>query len=124
LSAGFLDIIRDKRISFLLGTGDLADAYSIAFRIPNTLRRLVGEGAVSAAFIPVFSQYLAEGKRKETWEFVNTILSAAIVVMSVVVILGILGSSYIMAFFAGGFAPRSFIRRRFSIGSSFPISGL
>jgi putative peptidoglycan lipid II flippase len=97
--------IRDKRISFLLGTGDLADAYSIAFRIPNTLRRLVGEGAVSAAFIPVFSQYLAEGKRKETWEFVNTILSAAIVMMSLVVIVGILGSSFIMDFFAGGFAP-------------------
>jgi putative peptidoglycan lipid II flippase len=97
--------IRDKRISFLLGTGDLADAYSIAFRIPNMLRRLVGEGAVSAAFIPVFSQYLAEGKRKETWEFVNTILSASIVVMSIVVIVGILGSPFIMEFFASGFAP-------------------
>jgi len=97
--------IRDKRISFLLGTGDLADAYSIAFRIPNTLRRLVGEGAVSASFIPVFSQYLADGKRKETWEFVNAVLSAAIVVMSLVVVVGILGSSFIVGFFASGFAP-------------------
>src|SRR5688572_1546601 len=95
--------IRDKRISFLLGTGDLADAYHIAFRIPNTLRRLVGEGAVSAAFVPVFSQYLAENKRKETWEFLNAIVSSAIVVMSIVVIAGVLGSSYIVAFFASGF---------------------
>jgi len=95
--------IRDKRISYLLGTGDLADAYSIAFRIPNTLRRLVGEGAVSAAFIPVFSQYLVENKRKEIWEFVNAILSAAIVAMSIVVIAGILWSSYIVGFFALGF---------------------
>ena len=94
--------VRDRRISFLLGTGDLADAYSIAFRIPNTLRRLVGEGAVSAAFIPVFTQYMAE-KREEMWEFVNAILSAAIVAMSIVVIAGILLSSYIVGFFAIGF---------------------
>ena len=66
--------IRDRRISYLLGTADLGDAYSIAFRIPNILRRLVGEGAVSAAFIPVFSTYLAEDKRKEGWEFVNAVL--------------------------------------------------
>ena len=95
--------IRDKRITTLLGTGDLADAYTIAFRIPNILRRLVGEGAVSAAFIPVFSQYLAEGKREDAWEFVSAMLSAAIVFMSIVVIAGVLGSSYIVAFFASGF---------------------
>jgi putative peptidoglycan lipid II flippase len=95
--------IRDRRISFLLGTGDLADAYSIAFRIPNTLRRLVGEGAVSAAFIPVFSQYMTDNKRRDMWEFVNAILSAAIVAMSIVVIAGILFSSYIVGFFAIGF---------------------
>ena len=95
--------IRDRRIAFLLGTGDLADAYSVAFRIPNILRRLVGEGAVSAAFIPVFSNYLAEEKREDAWEFVNTVLSAAIVFMSIVVIVGILGSSYIVGFFASGF---------------------
>src|SRR4030095_5035309 len=97
--------IRDRRISYLLGTGDLGDAYSIAFRIPNILRRLVGEGAVSAAFIPVFSEYLAEHKRDEAWEFVNTVLSTAIVVMSIVVIVSMLGSYYIVGFFASGFPP-------------------
>jgi putative peptidoglycan lipid II flippase len=96
--------IRDNRIAALLGTGDLGDAYAIAFRIPNILRRLVGEGAVSAAFIPVFSKYLAEDERKNAWAFVNTILSAAIVFMSIVVILGVLGSSYIVTFFASGFS--------------------
>ena len=97
--------IRDRRITHLLGTGDLGDAYSVAFRIPNILRRLVGEGAVSAAFIPVFSEYLAEGKKEQGWEFVNAILSAAIVVMSIVVIVSVLGSSYIVTFFASGFPP-------------------
>jgi putative peptidoglycan lipid II flippase len=97
--------IRDRRISYLLGTGDLGDAYSIAFRIPNILRRLVGEGAVSAAFIPVFSEYLAEHKRKEGWEFVNAVLSASIVFMSIFVVVCVLGSSYIVGFFASGFPP-------------------
>ena len=97
--------IRDRRITFLLGTSDLADAYSIAFRIPNILRRLVGEGAVSAAFIPVFSQFLSEDKREEGWQFVNAVLSAAIVFMSIVVIVCVLASSHIVAFFASGFPP-------------------
>ena len=52
--------IRDSRVAFLLGATNAADAYTTAYRIPNLLRRLVGEGAVSAAFIPVFSRYIAE----------------------------------------------------------------
>jgi len=94
--------IRDSRIAFLLGTGDMADAYSIAYRIPNLIRRIVGEGAVSAAFIPVFSEYLTAGKRKEAWEFVNTMLSAATVFLIVVTVLGILLSPWIVPVFAYG----------------------
>jgi len=56
--------IRDSRVAFLLGAGTANDAFTIAYRIPNLLRRLVGEGAVSAACIPVFSLYLAEDKKK------------------------------------------------------------
>ena len=67
--------LRDLSVGALLGTGLVADAYAAAFRIPNLLRRLVGEGAVSAAFIPVFSGYLAEDRKKEAWEFANTILT-------------------------------------------------
>jgi putative peptidoglycan lipid II flippase len=95
--------IRDSRIAFLLGTGDFADAYTIAYRIPNLIRRLVGEGAVSSAFIPVFSEYLAEGKRAKAWEFANTILSAALVLLTLITILGILFSPWIVPLFAHGF---------------------
>src|SRR5204862_8337722 len=69
--------VRDNRINYLLGTGPLGDAYTIAFRIPNALRRLVGEGASSAAFIPVFSGYLKEGKQQDASEFVAGLVSAA-----------------------------------------------
>src|SRR6266404_9217219 len=67
--------IRDSRVAFLLGAGTANDAYTVAYRIPNLLRRLVGEGAVSAAFIPVFSRYLAEKKEEDAWEFANTMLT-------------------------------------------------
>src|SRR5689334_20609681 len=92
--------VRDSRINYLLGTGPLADAYTIAFRIPNTLRRLVGEGAVSAAFIPVFSGYLKEGKREEAWKFVDSLVSAAIVFVTIVTLLGIVLAPYIVGLFA------------------------
>src|SRR5580692_11049103 len=78
--------IRDWRVAFLLGTGNAADAFTIAYRIPNLLRRVVGEGAVNAAFIPVFSRYLTEGKREEAWEFANTLLTAATLLMAGVTI--------------------------------------
>src|SRR5215813_2928693 len=67
--------IRDSRIAFLLGAGTAADAYTTAYRIPNLLRRLVGEGAVSAAFIPVFTTYIAEKNEKDAWEFANTLMT-------------------------------------------------
>ena len=98
-----LGYIREARIAALLGTGDFSDAYTIAYRIPNLLRRLVGEGAVSSAFIPVFSEYITKGKRKEAWEFANTLLSAALVFLTVITILGILLSPWIVPIFAYGF---------------------
>src|SRR5437870_5390236 len=95
--------IRDSRIVFLLGAGTAADAYTTAYRIPNLLRRLVGEGAVSAAFIPVFSRYLAENKKKDAWEFANTMLMLITVVVTAVTILGILLSPFLVRLFAAGF---------------------
>src|SRR5213078_133763 len=96
--------IRDSRIAFLLGAGTAADAYTTAYRIPNLLRRLVGEGAVSAAFIPVFSRYLAEDKRKDAWEFANAALTILTAFASVIAILGIVFSPFVVRLFASGFA--------------------
>src|SRR5881398_2492400 len=82
--------IRDSRVAYLLGAGTLADAYTTAYRIPNLLRRLVGEGAVSAAFIPVFTRYVAQQKEDDAWEFANTILTIITVLLAAVTIAGIL----------------------------------
>ena len=53
-----LGYIRDQRITLLLGTSFAADPFILAFRIPNLLRRMVGEGAMTAAFIPIFTAYI------------------------------------------------------------------
>src|SRR3989304_4770250 len=95
--------IRDSRIAFLLGASTAADAYTTAYRIPNLLRRLVGEGAVSAAFIPLFSNYLAEDRRKEAWEFANTMLTVLTIFLTAFTVLGILASPLIVRLFASGF---------------------
>jgi putative peptidoglycan lipid II flippase len=95
--------IRDSRIAFLLGASTAADAYTTAYRIPNLLRRLVGEGAVSAAFIPVFSRYVAEKKKEDAWEFANTLLTLITFVLTAVTLTGILLSPLIVRLFASGF---------------------
>lgn len=94
---------RDQRIAFLLGAGVEADAYAVAYRIPNLLRRLVGEGAVSAAFIPIFSRYLSEENREEAWEFANTMLTLITLVMAGVTVVGIILSPLLVLAIAYGF---------------------
>src|SRR5262244_4663530 len=88
--------IRDSRIAFLLGASTAADAYTTAYRIPNLLRRLVGEGALSAAFIPVFSRYIAEKKEDEAWAFADTMLTMLTMILTAITLLGILFSPLIV----------------------------
>ncbi len=95
--------LRDQRIAFLLGAGFESDAYTIAYRIPNLLRRLVGEGAASAAFIPIFTEYISDEKRKEAWEFTNSMITIVTMVMTAVTLLGILAAPLIVRAIAYGF---------------------
>ena len=67
------------------------------------MRRLVGEGAVSAAFIPIFSRYLAEKKEEDAWEFANTMLTVITIVLTAVTISGIILAPLIVRLFASGF---------------------
>src|SRR5262245_30465738 len=95
--------VRDSRIAFLLGTGDSADAFTLAFRIPNLLRRLVGEGAVNAAVVPVFTAYLMENRKEEAWDLVNRLITILTVLMTTVAVLGIVLSPFLTKLFATGF---------------------
>ena len=63
--------LRDMLQAFYMGTESRMDAFTIAFLIPNLLRRLTAEGAMTAAFIPVFTKIKSEKKREELWKFAN-----------------------------------------------------
>ena len=57
--------LRDILIAIFLGSGPIADAFFVAFRIPNTFRRLFGEGSFNAAFVPSYSKELVKGKKNQ-----------------------------------------------------------
>ena len=69
-----LGYLRDILIAIFLGTGALADAFFVAFRIPNTFRRLFSEGTFNAAFVPSYSSELVKGK-KQSNKFANNIFN-------------------------------------------------
>ena len=83
-------LAREWLRGYLLGTTSGSDAFTIAFMFPNLLRRLVGEGALTAAFIPVFSDYLSKGNKDELDEFVKsffTVLLLFLIVLVAIVLL-------------------------------------
>lgn len=80
---------RDLAIAVLLGTSLAADAFVIAYRIPNLLRRLMGEGAMTGAFIPVFTAHRVEKPEAESWDFARRMFWTLATVLAGVTLLGI-----------------------------------
>ena len=97
-----LGFVRDIIIARYFGTARYAEAFVVAFRIPNMLRDLVGEGATNAAFVPVLSEYMVK-KKEEFWELANVILNLLLVTLSAMTIVGIFTSPWIVRFMSPGF---------------------
>ena len=85
LISRILGYLRDVLIAIYLGSGPLADAFFVAFRIPNTFRRLFSEGTFNAAFIPSYSSELAV-KKKKGEIFANKILNILIISLFLLVL--------------------------------------
>jgi len=102
-SSRVLGFIRDILIANFFGTGNLIQAFVVAFRIPNLMRRMVGEGAVNSAFVPVLSEYLATKKKEDYWQLANVILNLLAVVLAAIVLIGIAFSPIIVRIIAPGF---------------------
>ena len=75
LCSRILGLVRDVVIARLFGVYVYAQAFVIAFKIPNLFRDLLGEGAANAAFVPVFSEYTVTHKKEEFWELANVVLN-------------------------------------------------
>jgi putative peptidoglycan lipid II flippase len=97
-------LVRDIVLGSLFGTQIAADAYYVAFRIPSLLRELFAEGSMSAAFIPVFTEYLTRKTKEETRELVRSAFTTLLILLLIVVGAGILLSRWIVSVMARGFA--------------------
>ena len=100
-----LGLIREQIFAFYFGAGFLYDAYVVAFRIPNVLRDLFAEGALSAAFVKVFTDYQINKSEKEAWHLAGLVMNALAVVMSVICIVGVVFSRQFVDLVANGFTP-------------------
>lgn len=98
-------LVREMIFARYFGAGFLYDAYVVAFRIPNVLRDLFAEGALSAAFVKVFTDYQINKGEQAAWRLASLVLNALAVVMSVICIVGILLSRQFVNLVADGFSP-------------------
>ena len=96
-----LGYVRDQRIALLLGTTPAADAYVLAYRIPNLFRRLVAEGSMTASFIPVFTSYMREKSKEDVWAFANRLFWTLALVAAAITVLGMVFSPAVVHLFAG-----------------------
>lgn len=103
LLSRLVGLIRQRAFNHYFGQGDQADAFNAAFKIPNFLQNLFGEGVLSASFIPVYSRLLAEGDEGESSRIAGAILSILALCTSVLVIAGALLTPYLIDLIAPGF---------------------
>lgn len=99
-----LGLARDIAQAAVLGTGTAADAFTLAFIIPNTLRRLFGESTVSAAFVPTYTGFLLEGDREKSSRLGSGAMNAAAACLAVLVTLGMVFSPLLVRLFGPGFS--------------------
>ena len=98
-------LVREMIFARYFGAGFLYDAYVVAFRIPNVLRDLFAEGALSAAFVKVFTDVQIKQGEQAAWRLASLVLNALAVVMSIICIVGILLSRQFVDLVADGFSP-------------------
>jgi putative peptidoglycan lipid II flippase len=103
LASRLLGFVRDMVIALTFGAGGVTDAFVVAFRIPNMLRRLLGEGALSTAVIPVFTDYAVKRPRGEFARMFRAVLAAALAVLGVTTLCGVLAAPLVLRLIAPGF---------------------
>src|SRR6476619_632711 len=91
MASRLLGMVREMVYAAFMGDTWVASAFTLAFQVPNLFRRLLGEGALTAAFIPIFKKKERTAGEKEMWRSANAVLSGLVVALSVVVALSMIG---------------------------------
>ncbi len=96
-------LLRQRAVAHFFGIGAHADVFQAAFRAPNLLQNLLGEGTISAAFIPIYSQMLDEGRHEDAGRFAGAIFGLLIATAASLALIGVLLAQPIVTVFAPGF---------------------
>jgi putative peptidoglycan lipid II flippase len=104
MASRILGLVRDQVLAFFFGASDAMDAYRIGFKIPNLVRDLFAEGAMSAAFVPTFTRYLHTAGQDAAWRLGSLVMTALVAVTGVLVILGVLFAEPLVGLIAGSYA--------------------
>src|SRR5437879_10345759 len=103
LASRVLGVVREQIFAVFFGAGRELDAFITAFRIPNLLRDLFAEAALSAAFVSTFSQKLEREGDAAAWQLANRVLNGLLLVLGGIVLLGMFVTPWIVDLIAPGF---------------------
>jgi putative peptidoglycan lipid II flippase len=103
LISRIVGLVRQRIFAHYFGRSGAGDAFSAAFRIPNFLQNVFGEGALSASLIPVYAKLLAQGDEKEATKVANAVFGLLALVTSLIVLVGVLATPLFVVAIAGGF---------------------
>jgi putative peptidoglycan lipid II flippase len=108
--------IRDMVMSWAFGTGLAADAFYVAYRIPNLLRELLAEGSMSAAFIPVFTETLTKESKESALHLANAVFARLLVILIILTSLGIIFAPYVVNVIAWGWIHKAENHDKYLLG--------
>lgn len=103
MTSRILGVVREQVLAALFGAGNAMDAYNVAYRIPNLVRDLFAEGAMSSAFVPTFTRHLSQSGKASAWRLANNVINGLMVITGILVVIGILFAEPLVELFAGAY---------------------
>ena len=104
MASRILGLVRDQVLAYYFGASDAMDAFRVAFRVPNLVRDLFAEGAMSAAFVPTFTRHLTQQGKEGGWRLANSVINALLLITGVLVIAGIVFAEPLVRLYASDYA--------------------
>lgn len=104
MTSRVLGLVREQVLAYWFGASDAMDAFLVAFRVPNLVRDLFAEGAMSAALVPTFSRTLATDGKARAWQLGTSVMNALVLVTGVLVVAAIIFAPALVHWLAGDFA--------------------